>query len=127
MTTRFEDVYDWTAVPVGEEVTAASVRDHDHANIFSDLAQVWGANAGMIDIGLYTFDRRGLVLTYKVGSNAPVVFSESGQRVTNTLVEKAMLKMPIGPAVALAEGILEAAKLNNPELVTAALNRFSVL
>lgn len=123
MTTKFEDIYDWTTVPVGEEVVAAAVRDDTHTNVFSDLAQVWAANAGMIDVGLYTFERRGVVLTYTVGSNAPVSFSESGQRVTNTLVEKAMLKMPVAPAVSMAEAILEAVKRSDPALVAGVLER----
>lgn len=123
MTTKFEDIYDWTTVPIGESIIATAVRDDHHTNVFSDLAQVWAANAGMIDVGLYTFERRSVALTYTLGTQAPVSFSGSGQRVTNTLVEKAMLKMPIAPAVGMAEAILEAAKRSDPAAVAGVLAR----
>lgn len=126
MTTQFDQVDAWAEVPIGEDVVATAIRDPDHASIFTDLAQVWNANAGMMDVGLYTFDRRGVALTYEVVQQNPVAFRDTGVRVRNTLVERAMLKMPRQPAAAMAEAVLEAVKQVDPELFEATILRLTV-
>ena len=106
MPVKFEDVVDWSIVPVGEKIVSRAVHADDHVRVYAETTQTWNGANNTVDIGFYAYEKRVVEFHYKLESNPPVFFGPAQPASSSTLVEYGTVKMPVDAAVGLVAGIL---------------------
>lgn len=115
MTTKFEDVFDWSQVALDEDVVSRATHAKDHIRAYAETTQVWNGTNSTIDLGFYAYERNTVEFRYKLERTNPVFFGPAQTMATAALVEYAQVKMPVEAAVGMCAGVLGVLRAHHPE------------